>query len=99
MPKTPANGFNGLAFDRQDTLYAVVVQGSTAYKIDKDTGATSVFIAPPEGGADGRIVTLAEGLPGVNAIARSHDVRVRLQPGLHGRRLMGTGPERKAAAP
>ncbi len=102
MPKTPANGFNGLAFDSLDTLYAGVVQGSTTYRIDKETGATSVFIPPPEGGADdlvfepggrviwtafflgkvfargadGKIVTLAEGMPGVNAIARSRDGRV-----------------------
>lgn len=102
MPKTPANGFNGLAFDNQGNLYAGVVQGSTTYKIDKDTGAVSVFIPPPEGmaddlvfepngrviwnafflgkvytkGADGKIVTLAEGLPGINAIARSKDGRV-----------------------
>lgn len=102
MPKTPANGFNGLAFDSQDTLYAGVVQGSTTYRIDKETGAASVFIPPPEGGADdlvfepggrviwtafflgkvfargadGRIVTLAEGVPGANAIARSRDGRV-----------------------
>lgn len=52
MPKTPVNGFNGLAFDSQGTLYAGVVQGSTTYKVDKETGAVSVFIPPPEGGAD-----------------------------------------------
>lgn len=102
VPKTPANGFNGLAFDNQGNLYSGVVQGSTTYRIDKDTGEVSVFIPPPEGmsddlvfmrdgrliwnafflgkvyakGADGKIVTLAEGLPGINAIARSKDGRV-----------------------
>jgi DNA-binding beta-propeller fold protein YncE len=102
MPKTPANGFNGVAFDNQDNLYAGVVHSSTTYRIDKDTGAVSVFIPPPEGmaddllflpdnrvvwnafflgkvfvmGADKKIVTLAEGLPGINAIARSKEGRV-----------------------
>lgn len=102
MPKTTANGFNGLAFDNQGNLYAGVVQSSTTYKIDKDTGAVSVFTPPPEGMADdlvfepsgrviwtgfflgkvfakspdGKIVTLAEGVPGANAIARSRDGRV-----------------------
>jgi sugar lactone lactonase YvrE len=102
MPKTPVNGFNGLAFDSQGALYAGVVQGSTTYKVDKETGDVSVFIAPPEGGADdlvfepggrviwnafflgkvfargadGKIVTLAENVPGANAIARGKDGRV-----------------------
>lgn len=102
MPKTHVNGFNGLAFDSQGTLYAGVVQGSTTYKINKETGEITPFILPPEGGADdlvfepggrvlwtafflgkvyargadGKIVTLAENLPGVNAIARSKDGRV-----------------------
>jgi sugar lactone lactonase YvrE len=102
MPKTEVNGFNGLAFDSQGTLYAGVVQGSTTYKIDKETGTVSPYILPPEGGADdlifepggrviwtafflgkvftrgadGRIIPLAENLPGANAIARSSDGRV-----------------------
>jgi DNA-binding beta-propeller fold protein YncE len=102
MPRTPANGFNGLAFDNKGQLYAGVVQGSTTYKIDKDTGAVSVFMAPPDGmaddlvfmpdgtviwnafflgkvyskGPDGKVVTLAEGLPGINAVARTKDGRV-----------------------
>jgi sugar lactone lactonase YvrE len=102
MPKTEVNGFNGLAFDSQGNLYGGVVQGSTTYQIDKETGAISTFIAPPEGmaddlvfepggrviwtafflgkvyarGADGKVVTLAESLPGANAIARSRDGRV-----------------------
>lgn len=52
LPKTEVNGFNGLAFDSQGNLYGGVVQGSTTYKIDKETGAVSPFILPPEGGAD-----------------------------------------------
>jgi DNA-binding beta-propeller fold protein YncE len=102
MPKTPANGFTGLAFDNNGQLYAGCVQGSTMYKIDKDTGVVSVFIGPPDGMADdmvflpdgtliwnafflgkvyskspdGKIMTLAEGLPGINAIARSNDGKV-----------------------
>lgn len=102
MPKTEVNGFNGLAFDSQGTLYAGVVQGSTTYKIDKETGTVSPYILPPEGGADdlifepggrviwtafflgkvfargadGKIITLAENLPGANAIARGSDGRV-----------------------
>lgn len=52
MPKTEVNGFNGLAFDSQGNLYGGVVQGSTTYKIDKETGEISKFILPPEGGAD-----------------------------------------------
>jgi sugar lactone lactonase YvrE len=102
MPKTEVNGFNGLAFDSQGTLYAGVVQGSTTYKIDKENGTVTPYILPPEGGADdlvfepggriiwtafflgkvfsrgadGKITTLAEKLPGVNAIARSQDGRV-----------------------
>lgn len=52
MPKTAVNGFNGLAFDSRDNLYGGVVQGSTTYKIDKETGVISPFILPPEGGAD-----------------------------------------------
>lgn len=102
VPKTEVNGFNGLAFDSQGNLYGGVVQGSTTYKIDKETGAISTFINPPEGmaddlvfepggkviwtgfflgkvfakGADGKVVTLAEGYPGANAIARSQDGRL-----------------------
>jgi sugar lactone lactonase YvrE len=102
MPKTEVNGFNGLAFDSQGTLYAGVVQGSTTYKINKETGTVIPYILPPEGGADdlvfepggrviwtafflgkvfargadGKITTLAENLPGANAIARSPDGRV-----------------------
>jgi sugar lactone lactonase YvrE len=102
LPKTEANGFNGLAFDSRGNLYGGVVQGSTTYRIDKETGAVTPFILPPEGGADdllfepggrviwtafflgkvyargadGLIITLAENLPGVNAIARSPDGRV-----------------------
>lgn len=102
MHKTPANGFNGVAFDNKGTLYSGVVQGSTTYKIDKETGAVSVFTPPPKGGADdlvfepsgrviwtafflgkvfakdkdGKITTLAEGVPGANAVARSKDGRV-----------------------
>jgi hypothetical protein len=101
-PKTEVNGFNGLAFDSQGTLYAGVVQGSTTYKVDKESGAVTPYILPPEGGADdlvfepggrviwtalflgkvfargadGKITTLAENLPGANAIARSTDGRV-----------------------
>ncbi len=102
MPKTQVNGFNGIAFDSQGNLYGGVVQGSTIYKIHKETGAVTPFIGPPEGmaddlifepggrviwtgfflgkifakGADGAVVTLAEGYPGANAIARSRDGRV-----------------------
>lgn len=102
MPKTEVNGFNGLAFDSQGNLYGGVVQGSTSFKINKETGEITKFILPPEGmaddlvfepggrviwtgfflgkvfarGADGKIVTLAEGYPGANAIARSQDGRL-----------------------
>lgn len=102
MPKTAVNGFTGMAFDSQGTLYGGCVGGSTTYKVDKETGDLSVFIPPPEGGADdmifepggrviwtafflgkvfakgadGKIVALAENLPGTNAIARSNDGRV-----------------------
>lgn len=102
MPKTEVNGFNGLAFDSQGNLYGGVVQGSTTYKINKETGEISTFILPPEGmaddlvfepggriiwtgfflgkvfarGADGKIITLAEGYPGANAVARSQDGRL-----------------------
>ncbi len=102
MPKTEVNGFNGIAFDSQGNLYGGVVQGSTTYKVNKETGEITPFILPPEGGADdlvfepggrvfwtafflgkvfargadGKIITLAEGLPGANAIARSKDGRV-----------------------
>ena len=52
MPKTEVNGFNGLVFDSRGTLYGGAVQGSSIYKIDKETGAISTFIGPPEGMAD-----------------------------------------------
>ena len=102
MPKTEVNGFNGIAFDSQGTLYGGVVQSSTTYKIDKESGDVTPYILPPYGGADdlifepggrviwtafflgkvfargadGKILTLAENLPGANAIARSQDGRV-----------------------
>ena len=102
MPKTEVNGFNGVAFDSQGTLYAGVVQASTTYRINKETGGISPYILPPQGGADdlvfepggrviwtafflgkvfargadGKILTLADNLPGTNAIARSADGRV-----------------------
>lgn len=102
LPKTLGSGFNGLAFDSQDNLYVGCVLDSTTYRVDKETGAVSVFIPPPEGmsddlvfepggrviwngfflgkvfakGADGKIVTLVENLPGVNGIDLSKDGRL-----------------------
>ena len=102
MPPTAVNGFNGLAVDSRGQLYGGVVQGSTTYKIDKESGDVTPYILPPEGGADdlvfepggrviwtafflgkvfargadGKVITLAENLPGANAIARSHGGRV-----------------------
>lgn len=102
MPKTPAGGLNGIAFDSQGNLYAGNVLNSATYKIDKETGDVSVFIPPPEGGADdlifepggrviwnafflgkvfakgadGKIVLMADNVPGANAIAQGKDGRV-----------------------
>ena len=116
MPKTQVNGFNGIAFDSLGTLYGGVVQSSTTYKIDKESGELTPYILPPYGGADdlifepggrviwtafflgkvfargadGKILTLAENLPGANAIARSQDGRVFFYPGLYGGCALGT---------
>lgn len=102
VPGSHFSGIHGIAFDNQDNLYGGSVAGSATFRIDKETGDVSVFIPPPEGGADdlaftpdgkviwnafflgkvfmrgvdGKIVTLAENLPGANSIALSKDGRL-----------------------
>lgn len=45
-------GVHGLAVDQQGRLLAGSVAGSSIWQVDRQTGAASVFIAPPQGQAD-----------------------------------------------
>ncbi len=50
----PSNfkGVHGLAIDAKGRLLAGSVIGNTIYEVNRDTGKTTVFIAPPQGQAD-----------------------------------------------
>lgn len=54
------HGVHGLAFDRNDVLYAGSVVGESVYRIDVNTGAVETFVGPPHGMADD-LVFLADG--------------------------------------
>ena len=45
-------GTNGLCFDNNDVLYIGAVGGATIFNVDPETGESSVFLGPPNGGAD-----------------------------------------------
>ncbi|SMD17430.1 SMP-30/gluconolactonase/LRE family protein [Sporomusa malonica] len=52
---TPSNlghGTNGLNFDAKDNLYVTSVAAAATYLVNTDTGESSVYLAPPSGGAD-----------------------------------------------
>lgn len=52
VPGSPFNGVHGLAFDRNDTLYAGSVVGQRVYKVDTSTGQVDVVVDAPQGEAD-----------------------------------------------
>jgi streptogramin lyase len=57
---SPFHGVHGLAFDRNDVLYAGSVVGHSIYRVDTRTGDVTTFIGAPEGMADD-LVFLADG--------------------------------------
>ena len=52
VPGSYFHGIHGLAFDRDDQLYAGSVVGQTIYKVEVDSGDVSVRIGAPTGMAD-----------------------------------------------
>jgi sugar lactone lactonase YvrE len=57
---SPFHGVHGLAFDRNDVLYAGSVVGHSIYRVDTRTGDVTTFVGAPEGMADD-LVFLADG--------------------------------------
>jgi sugar lactone lactonase YvrE len=60
VPASVFHGVHGLAFDRNDTLYAGSVVGQSVYRVDTRSGAVETVVGPPQGMADD-IVFLADG--------------------------------------
>jgi sugar lactone lactonase YvrE len=49
---SPFRGVHGLGFDPQDRLVAGSVVGQSLYAVDRDTGAVTTLVGPPQGMAD-----------------------------------------------
>jgi len=54
------HGTNGCMFDANDNYYVGSVSGASTYKVDTKTGEATLFLGPPNGGADD-MVFLADG--------------------------------------
>ncbi len=52
VPGSHFHGVHGLAFDRDDQLFAGSVVGQALYKVQVDTGEVETRVPPPEGMAD-----------------------------------------------
>ncbi|MGK2912956.1 MAG: hypothetical protein ACSLE5_00605 [Porticoccaceae bacterium] len=52
VPGSDFLSIHGLAFDRDDKLYVASVMGQAIYQVDTSTGASKVFVGPPQGMAD-----------------------------------------------
>lgn len=52
VPGSHFHGIHGLAFDRDDQLYAGSVVGQSIYKIEPESGDVETRVPPPEGMAD-----------------------------------------------
>lgn len=123
---SPFHGIHGITVTNDGTILAGSVVGRAIYEVDRETGATRIFEAPPEGmaddieegpdgtlawtafldgkvyarKADGTLLTLAEGLPGLNSLAWTDDGRlfatqVFLGDALYELDPTGTNPPRK----
>lgn len=82
---SPFHGVHGLAFDRNDVLYAGSVMGQSVYRVDTVTGNVETVVGPPAGMADD-LVFLDDGTMVWTAI---------LQGAVYARK--GAGPVRKIA--
>ncbi|MGH8178086.1 MAG: PQQ-binding-like beta-propeller repeat protein [Steroidobacter sp.] len=60
VPASAFHGVHGLAFDRDDVLYAGSVVGQSIYRVDTRTGRVETVVGPPQGMADD-LVFLADG--------------------------------------
>ncbi|HET9447197.1 MAG TPA: hypothetical protein VFO35_13095, partial [Steroidobacteraceae bacterium] len=60
VPPSEFHGIHGLAFDKQDVLYAGSVVGHSIYRVDTATGKVTTLVGAPEGMADD-LVFLADG--------------------------------------
>jgi sugar lactone lactonase YvrE len=60
VPPSQFHGVHGLAFDKNDVLYAGSVVGHSIYRVDTANGAVASFVGAPEGMADD-LVFLADG--------------------------------------
>lgn len=52
VPGSPFRSLHGLAFGPDARIYAGSVVGQSIHRVDPDTGASEIFIAPPAGLAD-----------------------------------------------
>jgi sugar lactone lactonase YvrE len=60
VPASVFHGVHGLAFDRNDVLYAGSVVGQSVYRVDTRSGEVQTVVGPPQGMADD-IVFLSDG--------------------------------------
>jgi sugar lactone lactonase YvrE len=60
VPPSQFHGVHGLAFDKNDVLYAGSVVGHSIYRVDTANGAVTNFVGAPDGMADD-LVFLADG--------------------------------------
>jgi sugar lactone lactonase YvrE len=60
VPASAFHGVHGLAFDREDVLYAGSVVGHSIYRVDTKSGKVESVVGAPEGMADD-LVFLADG--------------------------------------
>jgi sugar lactone lactonase YvrE len=60
VPASSFHGVHGLAFDRNDVLYAGSVVGQSVYRVDTRSGEVETVVGPPQGMADD-IVFLGDG--------------------------------------
>jgi sugar lactone lactonase YvrE len=60
VPASAFHGVHGLAFDRNDVLYAGSVVGHSVYRVDTASGKVETVVGAPEGMADD-LVFLADG--------------------------------------
>ncbi len=79
VPASVFHGVHGLAFDRNDVLYAGSVVGQSVYRVDTRSGEVETVVGPPQGMADD-IVFLSDGAMVWTAISQGV-VRARTPDG------------------
>jgi sugar lactone lactonase YvrE len=52
VPGSPMHGIEGITVGPDDALYVASITARSLYRVDPESGAVSVFVPPPDGGAD-----------------------------------------------